>query len=138
MNIYWRNTKNNRAEKVLIKALKSNIKKLWKENCSKIKNSKWYVKIDILKNNKNLKTPRLNIFKSTSFSMSSLDEIAYRNVGLRNVIIRIIDVLSPKVFLKISVISPKKKAAINSWKTVVFSLCFKIKNVMIIGEKKDE
>ena len=138
MKIYWRNTKNNRAEKVLIIALKSNVKKLWKENCSKIKNSKWYVKIDILKNNKNLKTPRLNIFKSTSFSMSSLDEIAYRNVGLRNVIIRRIDVLSPKVFLKTSVISPKKKAAINSWKTVVFSLCFKIKNVMMIGEKKDE
>ena len=41
--------------------------------------------------------------------MSSLDEIAYRNVGLRNVIIRSIDVFSPKVFLKTSVISPKKK-----------------------------
>ena len=46
--------------------------------------------------------------------MSSLDEIAYRNVGLRNVIIRSIDVFSPKVFLKTSVMIPKKKAAINS------------------------
>ena len=42
--------------------------------------------------------------------MSSLEEIAYRNVGLRNVIIRSIDVLRPKVFLKMSVIIPKKKS----------------------------
>jgi CTP:phosphocholine cytidylyltransferase-like protein len=60
----------------LTKALKSKVKKLLKENCSKRKNSKWYVKIDMPKNKKNLKTPILNIFKSTSFSISSLDEIA--------------------------------------------------------------
>ena len=52
--MYWRNTKNINAEIVLIKALKIKIKKLLKENCSKIKNSKWYEKIDIPKNNKNL------------------------------------------------------------------------------------
>ena len=50
----------------------------------------------------------------------------------------IIDVLRPKVFLKMSVIIPKKNAAINSWNIVEFNLCFNIKNVMIIGEKKDE
>ena len=46
--------------------------------------------------------------------MSSLEEIAYRNVGFKNVIMSIIDVLRPNVFLKISVIIPKKNAAINS------------------------
>ena len=64
---------------MLIKALKSKVKKLLNENCSKRKNNKWYVKIDIPKNNKNLKTPILNKFKSTSFSISSFEEIAYKN-----------------------------------------------------------
>lgn len=99
---------------MLIKALKSKVKKLLNENCSKRKNNKWYVKIDIPKNNKNLKTPILNKFKSTSFSISSLEEIAYKNVGFRKVMIKSIDVLRPNVFLKTSVIIPKKNAAIKS------------------------
>ena len=89
---------------MLIKALKSKVKKLLNENCSKRKNNKWYVKIDIPKNNKNLKTPILNKFKSTSFSISSFEEIAYKNVDFRKIIIRSIDVLRPNVFLNLSVL----------------------------------
>tara|TARA_B110001454_G_C12432936_1_gene314373 strand:+ start:368 stop:574 length:207 start_codon:yes stop_codon:yes gene_type:complete len=68
------------------------------------------VKMDIPKNNKYLRNPMVNILSSTSFSMSSLDDIEYKNVGFRKVIIKRTEVLSPRVFLKTSVIIPKKKA----------------------------
>jgi hypothetical protein len=70
----------------------------------------WYEKIEIPKNNKYLTRPIVNILSSTSFSISSLDEIEYKNVGFKNVIIKRTEVLSPRVFLKMSVINPKKKA----------------------------
>jgi hypothetical protein len=94
----------------LINALKNNIGKLLKENCSIIKKIRWYEKIEIPKNNKYLTRPIVNILSSTSFSISSLDEIEYKNVGFKNVIIKRTEVLSPRVFLKMSVINPKKKA----------------------------
>jgi hypothetical protein len=94
----------------LINALKNNIGKLLNENCSIIKKIRWYEKIEIPKNNKYLTRPIVNILSSTSFSISSLDEIEYKNVGFKNVIIKRTEVLSPRVFLKMSFINPKKKA----------------------------
>jgi hypothetical protein len=94
----------------LINALKNNIGKLLNENCSKRKNIRWYKKIEIPKNNKYLTSPMVNILSSTSFSMSSLEDIEYKNVGFKKVIIRSTDVLRPRVFLQMSVINPKKKA----------------------------
>jgi hypothetical protein len=66
--------------------------------------------MDIPKYNKYLRNPIVNILSSTSFSMSSLEDIEYKNVGFRKVIITRTEVLRPRVFLKISVIIPKKKA----------------------------
>ena len=77
----------------------------------------------------------VNILSSTSFSMSSLEDIEYKNVGFKKEIIKRTEVLSPRVFLKISVIKPKKKAYINKLITVVSSFILKIKKQMIIGEK---
>ena len=77
----------------------------------------------------------VNILSSTSFSMSSLEDIEYKNVGFKKVMIKRTEVLRPRVFLKMSVIKPKKKAIINKLITVVSSFIFKIKKQMIIGEK---
>jgi hypothetical protein len=94
----------------LINALKNNIGKLLNENCSRRKNIRWYKKIEIPKNKKYLTSPMVNILSSTSFSMSSLEDMEYKNVGFKKVIIKRTDVFRPIVFLKMSVIKPKKKA----------------------------
>ena len=119
----------------MINALKNNIGKLLNENCSIIKKIRWYEKIEIPKNNKYLTRPIVNILSSTSFSISSLEDIEYKNVGFKKVMIKRTEVLRPRVFLKMSVIKPKKKAYINKLITVVSSFIFKIKKQMIIGEK---
>ena len=77
----------------------------------------------------------VNILSSTSFSMSSLEDIEYKNVGFKKVMIKRTEVFRPRVFLKMSVIKPKKKAKINKLITVVSSFIFKIKKQIIMGEK---
>ena len=110
-NLYYEvRTKDDNVEKDIIKYIKNNIGKLLNENCSKRKKIRWYEKIEIPKNNKYLTSPMVNILNSTSFSMSSLEDIEYKNVGFKKVMIKRTEVLRPRVFLKISVIKPKKKA----------------------------
>jgi hypothetical protein len=94
----------------LINARKNNIGKLLNENCSKRKKSVWYKNIEIPKNNIYLTSPMVKILSSTSFSMSSLEDIENKNVGFKKVMIKRTEVLRPRVFLKISVKKPKKKA----------------------------
>jgi hypothetical protein len=66
--------------------------------------------MDIPKNNRYLTSPMVKMLSSTSFSISSLEDIEYKNIGFKKVIIKRTEVLRPIVFLKISVIKPKKKA----------------------------
>ena len=68
------------------------------------------MKIEIPKNNKNLVIPIVKIVSSTSFSMSSFEEIENKKVGFKKATNSKIEVFSPRVFLKISVMKPKKNA----------------------------
>ena len=52
----------------------------------------------------------LNTVSSTSFSMSSFEEIENKKVGFKKATNSKIEVFNPRVFLKISVINPKTNA----------------------------
>ena len=54
-------------------------------------------------------------------------QVEVPKLGFKKVMIKRTEVLRPRVFLKMSVIKPKKKAYINKLITVVSSFIFKIK-----------
>lgn len=82
-----------------------------------------------------LHKPSVNKFSSKPVSKSSLDDIMYKNLDLKNATIKRTEVFKPIVFLKTSIKIPIMNAYINNLKTVVSSRCFNMKKENIKGLK---